>query len=224
MTNVSADSDSGGTLMWPWTRAFEGRVILLSWLIFGAGVFGPIIWALAYWVIDKPKFSLHAAIVGTIAVSVTLLAFVWAAASRSILPLAGMMIVLSIALGFFIQREFQETLAGLMWATCTTAVVSFFGALLSQSGPRGGLITKSGMRHAITSAVVLTYLVAVGLVLFYKPAEGQAELPEITSTLIANYTVVVSIVVGFYFAGTSAELIAETTSKATQQQQPDSSG
>lgn len=60
---------------------------------------------------------------------------------------------------------------------------------------------ESALRFAIAGAIVIEYLVLVGIVAFFK--EGAEKLPVITQTMLSNFTAVVGIVVASYF-GSSA--------------------
>jgi hypothetical protein len=81
------------------------------------------------------------------------------------------------------------------------AIVSFFGFMWYMQTLGGEWsLNKAGMRLAIVVSVVTVYLVAVGTTMFYTEAP---KVPEITRTLLTNFTAVVVAVVTFYF-GASA--------------------
>ena len=67
------------------------------------------------------------------------------------------------------------------------------------------------LRGAIATAIVVQYLVLVGIVAFF--GRGPEQLPPITQTMISSFTTIVGVVVAFYF-GSSAYVEAEK-SKAT---------
>jgi len=84
----------------------------------------------------------------------------------------------------------------------STGIVSFFGLFyISQSAEGGQQDRDEALRFAIAGAVVIEYLVLVGIVAFFK--EGAEQLPVITQTLISNFTAIVGVVIAFYF-GSSA--------------------
>lgn len=63
----------------------------------------------------------------------------------------------------------------------------------------------TGMRDAISGAVIAVYLVVFSWVAFFPPGYNTGPLNTLTSTLITNFTVISGIVVTFYF-GTIAYL------------------
>jgi hypothetical protein len=89
-------------------------------------------------------------------------------------------------------------------AFCTPAagVITFFALLTERRDAR----TDTGdgnerLRQAIAGAVVVQYLVLVGLVAYF--INGVEKLPPITETMLTSFTTVASVVVAFYF-GASA--------------------
>ncbi len=95
-----------------------------------------------------------------------------------------------------------NTPAPLGFSTVAAGVVTFFHFLAeSPDGPQGQANKDARLRAAIASAIVVQYLVMVGLVAYFT--NGADKLPPITETMIGSFTAIVGIVVAFYF-GSSA--------------------
>ncbi len=84
-----------------------------------------------------------------------------------------------------------------------TSIFTFFGVLsLPISGGSSEGITESGLRAAIATALIVQYILLISISAFANgPANERAN--PISQTLIANFTVVIGIVLAFYF-GSSA--------------------
>ncbi len=136
--------------------------------------------------------------------TIFLLIAIWTAAYGSLLLGAALGLSGSIALGLWLAAEFGG-FAGVTWSVGTTAVISFFVLLVAQM-PTTGQITKNRMRNAIAGSFVLTYLVAVALVLFVSREE---DLPAVTETLLTSFTFLMTVVIGFYFGTAAVEKWAE---------------
>jgi protein-S-isoprenylcysteine O-methyltransferase Ste14 len=61
--------------------------------------------------------------------------------------------------------------------------------------------SEEALRMAIAGAIVIEYIVLVGIVAFFQ--KGPDRLPPITQTLVSSFTTIVGVVVAFYF-GSSA--------------------
>jgi hypothetical protein len=111
-------------------------------------------------------------------------------------------------------------------AVVWVAVITFFGFVYGMHGQQQKLDDGS-MRIAITASIVSTYLVVVGLVVFYK---GPSELSAVTETMLGSFTALVALVVPFYFGSTAYvqaaklkqgdQTDAEATSKVATQAAP----
>jgi hypothetical protein len=89
-------------------------------------------------------------------------------------------------------------------AAVAIGMFTFFGFLVAGERVGGSLtIAEDGVRHAITAAVLATYLNIVTSVAFFKPVLAETQLPEITRTMLTSFTTIVGIVIPFYF-GSSA--------------------
>lgn len=99
-------------------------------------------------------------------------------------------------------------------AFCTPAagVITFFAMLTER---RNGTATtgsdNESLRQAIAAAVVVQYLVLVGIVAYF--INGVEKLPPITETMLSSFTTVASVVVAFYF-GASAFVDSKGKSKS----------
>lgn len=102
--------------------------------------------------------------------------------------------------------------APLAFCTPAAGVITFF-AMLSER--RDGTATAGGdnerLRQAIAAAVVVQYLVLVGIVAYF--INGVDKLPPITETMLSSFTTVASVVVAFYF-GASAFVDSKGKSKS----------
>lgn len=102
--------------------------------------------------------------------------------------------------------------APLAFCTPASGVITFF-ALLTER--RNAVATTGGdnerMRQAIASAVIVQYLVLVGIVAYF--INGIEKLPPITETMLTSFTTVASVVVAFYF-GASAFVDSKSKSKS----------
>lgn len=116
--------------------------------------------------------------------------------------------------GALLVDTWRDSHAPVAWAVASTAVITFFGSVLLMGGPKS--ITKEQMTNAIAAAFITTYLVLIGLVAFLSQrapkatngsTQAAATTPEITDTLITNFTILMGLVMTFYF-GTSAYLRA----------------
>jgi len=102
--------------------------------------------------------------------------------------------------------------APLAFCTPAAGVITFF-AMLSER--RDGTVTAGSgnerLRQAIAAAVVVQYLVLVGIVAYF--INGVDKLPPITETMLSSFTTVASVVVAFYF-GASAFVDSKGKSKS----------
>jgi hypothetical protein len=108
----------------------------------------------------------------------------------------------------------KDTHAPVAWAVGAVAVITFFGSLIIL-----GINSKARIRTSITIAFVATYFVLLGLVAFLSQpaggeADGQTQTPEVTNTLVTNFTVLMGVVVAFYFGATAYETVARINAVA----------
>ncbi|WMW79315.1 hypothetical protein RF679_11715 [Undibacterium cyanobacteriorum] len=102
--------------------------------------------------------------------------------------------------------------APLAFCTPAAGVITFF-ALLSD---RGTSLEANGsnnerLRQTIAAAVIVQYLVLVGIVAHF--INGADKLPPVTETMLTSFTTVTSVVIAFYF-GASAFVDVKTKSGA----------
>lgn len=96
-----------------------------------------------------------------------------------------------------------------------TMVISFVSLLvLTQRNKERWEVTESTMRNAIAGAIVIAYLVLVGIVAFFT--EGPEKLPAISQTMVTNFTTIVGVVIAFYF-GASAYVQASAQRRESNQ-------
>jgi hypothetical protein len=67
--------------------------------------------------------------------------------------------------------------------------------------PGAGHSLETMLRGAIAAAIVVEYLVLIGIVAFFRG--GADKLPPITESLVSSFTAIVGVVIAFYF-GSSA--------------------
>jgi 4-amino-4-deoxy-L-arabinose transferase-like glycosyltransferase len=105
--------------------------------------------------------------------------------------------------------------APLAFCTPAAGVITFF-ALLTER-PLAQAKASSGderLRQAIAGAVIVQYLVLVGIVAYFN--NGADKLPPVTETMLTSFTTVASVVVAFYF-GASAFVDAKGKAKPEDQ-------
>jgi hypothetical protein len=107
--------------------------------------------------------------------------------------------------------------APLAFCTPAAGVITFFAMLTERRNTQptsGG--DNERLRQAIAAAVVVQYLVLVGIVAYF--INGAEKLPPITETMLTSFTTVASVVVAFYF-GASAFTDSKGKSKPEEQKQ-----
>ncbi|MFN2161379.1 MAG: hypothetical protein ACK2UN_04820, partial [Candidatus Promineifilaceae bacterium] len=114
----------------------------------------------------------------------------------------GILNILIVLIGLTVWKYFDKDAVFLNLVVICVAIVTYFGFLILGQAIGGDCaINKGGMRTAITAAIVTVYLVLVGLVAFMT--KGPEELPQITETMLTNFTSILGVVLAFYF-GASA--------------------
>lgn len=101
----------------------------------------------------------------------------------------------------------------IIFAAPALGLIAFFGVLsVSTDTSATKTISDSGMRIAITAAVVVMYMVLVGFGVF--TSENYGGMSPMAQTLMTSFTSIVGVVVAFYF-GASAyiEVQARRTKK-----------
>lgn len=83
------------------------------------------------------------------------------------------------------------------------AIISFFGFLPARREPQQPVRDEASLRFAIAAALLLVYLLVIGVTAFYGPIEKSVELHPLTQQIIGSFTAVIGIVVAFFF-GASA--------------------
>lgn len=80
------------------------------------------------------------------------------------------------------------------------AIITFFGFLiLGLSKEKNKQLNEKNMRLAITASIIITYLVIVGITIFF--GDNAGEMPEIASTTFSSFSSIIGVVVAFYFGG-----------------------
>ncbi|MEL4179286.1 hypothetical protein [Roseateles sp. PN1] len=122
-------------------------------------------------------------------------------------------IILIMIVGSLALVRYLGNPAPLAFCTPAAGVITFFALLTDR---RSGLAGAAGdynerLRQAIAAAVIVQYLVLVGLVAFF--INSVEKLPPITETMLSSFTTVTSVVVAFYF-GASAFVDSKAKAKA----------
>ena len=135
------------------------------------------------------------------------LAVVWVATSNNLLIQFGGTLVAVVTIGLWLDRHWGAI--GITWTVSATPIITFAGLLVAQvrGEPSDTRITTSRMRNAIAGSFILTYLVSVGLVLFYH--DTAAETRGVTKTLVTNFTVLMGVIIAFYFGTATREKVVE---------------
>ncbi|MBU1172060.1 MAG: hypothetical protein KKD44_21090, partial [Proteobacteria bacterium] len=112
--------------------------------------------------------------------------------------------------------------APLSFCTVAAGVITFFHFMADPVDPANGSSGKDArLRAAIAGAVVVQYLVLVGIVAYFT--KDSVKLPQITETLIGSFTTVVGVVVAFYF-GSSAFIEARKKERGSDLSGPTQNG
>ena len=99
-------------------------------------------------------------------------------------------------------------------ALVAVAVLTFCGFLWQGLGHDPSR-RDATLRTAITVSLVAVYLVLASFVTFFTVRGGRDELPGLTGTILTSFTVLVAIVVPFYF-GSSAYVEARKSRAADE--------
>jgi hypothetical protein len=110
-----------------------------------------------------------------------------------------------VATGYFAYSYSGFKRIYLSFTAIALAFVTFFIMLSFSQGERGRSwdITDSAMRHAIASSVIVLYLYLVGTVVFWAEKEKEGQLPQLSLTFLSNFTSIIGVVIGFYFASSA---------------------
>jgi hypothetical protein len=86
------------------------------------------------------------------------------------------------------------------------AIIAFFGILNLEEphATKVSPITKGGMRGAIAGALVVTYLALVIFHTMVEFASGQVLRDSLRDSFVNNFTSIVGLTIGFYFASETA--------------------
>jgi hypothetical protein len=114
-------------------------------------------------------------------------------------------VILALAMGLTLWRDINGPLAA---GTAAIGVVTFFGMLSIGGGfeKMTGKETKDRIRDAITATFIVVYVVLLGLLAFQHFASEQKTSP-IADTLVTNFTVLMGVVIAFYFGTTTYEKV-----------------
>jgi undecaprenyl pyrophosphate phosphatase UppP len=97
-------------------------------------------------------------------------------------------------------RSFGDILY-LAGAVAITSIISYFGfIMLCENKDKSIFTSEQKLRFAITSSIVVTYLVNVFLGVYFV---NNVKMPEFARYVLLVFTCVTSLVLGFYF-GASA--------------------
>lgn len=114
----------------------------------------------------------------------------------------------------FLNKLFKGWNGPLEAAAAAIAVGTFLGVWLLQRHGGAGRHDRNSMRDAITAAFVVTYLVIVGWATF--SALGNDVTP-FTKDLVANFTLLVGVVVGGYFGADAVKQVTLINAERRQQ-------
>lgn len=105
--------------------------------------------------------------------------------------------------------------AWLSFSMAALAVVTFFWLMQLWRGQPGVEHSlEHVVRRAIACSAVVLYLASVGIVLFYAPVSGEEKLHPATELMLSNFTMLVGVIIAFYF-GSSAYI--QTRSKGREE-------
>jgi hypothetical protein len=129
----------------------------------------------------------------------------WTTPTPPALLAAANLVILALALGFTVGRGKVGPLAA---GTAAIGVVTFFGMLSIGGGfeKMTGKETKDRIRDAIAATFIVVYVVLLGLLAFGVFVTGQKPSP-IADTLVTNFTVLMGVVIAFYFGTTTYEKV-----------------
>jgi hypothetical protein len=98
-----------------------------------------------------------------------------------------------------VATEFLGGRKFLIFSVIASSLITFFWFLRCGVQTNSGVLSDYVMRTAITAAVIVSFLMIVGMGVFFVEEAGG--MPPIAQTLLTSYTTVVGVVVAFYFGG-----------------------
>lgn len=125
--------------------------------------------------------------------------------NKAIKSLIKLLIILLIVagLGYVCSVKLKHT-SYLSYSMLAISLISFFGFLWIYSCENDEFkVDEKSLRNTIATSITIVYLSLVTTVVFFK--QEQQELPKITETLLSNFTVIVGIIIAFYFGSTAIE-------------------
>lgn len=124
-------------------------------------------------------------------------------------------LIFIVVIGGFVGCRYWGNIVFLAASTVTTSIITFFGFLILGVGiGQNGSLNERNLRFAITSSVVITYLVVVGMGIFFVT---NNKIPEIASTLLTSFTSIVGVIVAFYFGASAyTEILTKNAEKKEQ--------
>ncbi|PXF57575.1 MAG: hypothetical protein C4B58_09305 [Deltaproteobacteria bacterium] len=125
--------------------------------------------------------------------------------NKAIKSLIWLLIILLIVAGLgYVCSVLLKHTSYLSYSMLAISLISFFGFLWIYSCENHEFkVDEKSLRNTIATSITIVYLSLVTTVVFFK--EEQKELPEITETLLSNFTVIVGIIIAFYFGSTAIE-------------------
>jgi hypothetical protein len=124
---------------------------------------------------------------------------------------------LIVIIGLYISRKTGHP-AYIAITVALTSIVSFFGMLIVSSSAMAVGISEGAYRIAIASALIIEYVLLVSITAFTKPAAPNQQPNLISQTLISNFTVVIGIVLAFYFGASAYVETRQTPNTANVSQ------
>jgi cytochrome bd-type quinol oxidase subunit 2 len=120
------------------------------------------------------------------------------------LLMAVILVLIGGAMGLAVAFDTNAPIAA---ATAAVGVVTFFGML----GAYGETPPSRDERHdrirdATAVTFIVVYVVLLGLLAFAKVTMDE-QAPEIASTLVTNFTALMTVVIAFYFGSTTYEKV-----------------
>ena len=126
--------------------------------------------------------------------------------------LIALIFVAGIILGYYTWLEYQalQMMLGLV------AIGSFFGILVIPGGWSEGRGFSTGrVQLALTSALVMLFVVYYATVIFWYGVPEAMEPPELPKQMLDTLSDLLKIVVPFYFGATAAEKVLKSRRDAT---------
>jgi membrane protease YdiL (CAAX protease family) len=146
----------------------------------------------------------------------------WTTPTPPALLAAANLVILALAMGLTLWRDTNGPLAA---GAAAIGVITFFGMLSIGDGfeKMTGKDKKDRIRDAITATFIVVYVVLLGLLAFQHFASEQKTSP-IADTLVTNFTVLMGVVIAFYFGTTTYEKVKGVAGEDAQKNEAQATG